>query len=165
MPRPDALTAAVWPRSAPRPLDEAASSSSSSLASSSSSSLRCWKCRGHKFQYQKSTKHYDGAICKVCQGNGQRPRSKRALELAMQDGQILRLRGYPPHHPLRRRFPTGFAGNRTCTITNKIVPSLPLWFSIQICWCRRFLFLVLTLSNDYYSLWLFVSTLLFSWID
>ena len=67
----------------------------------------------------------------------------------MQDGQILHLRGYPPHHPLRRRFPTGFAGNRTCTITNKIVPSLPLCFSIQICWCRRFL--VLTLSNDYYS--------------
>ena len=131
MPSPDALalTAAVWPRSTPRPNDDAASSSSP---------LRCWKCRGHKYQYQKSTKHYDGAPCTVCHGNGHRPRSKRALELATQDGRILRLRGYPPNHPLRRRFPTGFAGTVTVTIgrggrgkRNKIVPSLSFCFSYK----------------------------------
>jgi tRNA1(Val) A37 N6-methylase TrmN6 len=72
----------------------------------------CWKCKGYGRKYSKSTKQYDGSLCKVCNGQGYRLPSTKSQSLENQAGRILELRGYPNDHPLKQYFPDGFAGPR-----------------------------------------------------
>lgn len=89
-------------------------------ASVTSPSQYCWKCFGKGKKYVKSTQTHN-IPCKVCDGKGIRQKSRRSQDLSSKPGQILKLRGYPENHPLRRVFPDGFAppssfwGSRHCS--------------------------------------------------